>query len=81
MNIPLMAITPTTAKMLAKYHGNNGDKVTEAMWLRVGLILFAANAYTDGHLTEAEMHTHFTCATTWNDDSLRDHAYVALKGV
>lgn len=79
-NIPLIHLTPTTTKMLAKYHANEGSPETEIRWLRIALVLFAINAYNDGHLTETDMHGMFDLAFGHWSDYMRDRAYEVLKG-
>lgn len=59
MNIPLIAITPTTAKMVAKYHEKAKDDTTRIYWLRIALILHTVQQYNDGFLTETTMHNRF----------------------
>ena len=61
MNIPLLAITPTTAKMIANYHGKT-DEGSRVRWLRIALVLHTAQDYNDGRLCETSMHARFDLA-------------------
>lgn len=61
MGIPLMAITPETAMMLAKHH-NEGHGHTSTYWKRIAIILYAAREYTDGRMSETQLHDEFHTA-------------------
>ena len=77
MGIPCMAITPTTAHIMANYHAGEHPP-SEIHWLRVGLVLFAAQGYTDGHLTETDMHGIFDLAFSEYDDNIRVRGHELL---
>jgi hypothetical protein len=62
MNIPLIAITPTTAKMIAKYHRNSNNEGSHIRWLRIALMLHTTQQYNDGFLTEDAMHDGYDTA-------------------
>ena len=79
-NLPLMHLTPTTCKILANYHANNGSPETEIRWLRIALVLLATSAYNDGHYSEEDMHGVLDLAFSDHDDNIRARAYELLKG-
>lgn len=79
-NLPLMHLTPTTAKVLASYHASNGEGPSEMRWLRVGLVLLATSGYNDGHFTEEDMHGILDLAYSQSDSNIRARGYELLKG-
>jgi hypothetical protein len=78
MSIPLIAITPTTAAMLAQYHENCNSPNDEVMWLRVGLILEAAQGYTAGRLTEENLRDYLDLGLNCSQSEVRAKAYELL---
>lgn len=79
-NIPLMHLTPTTAKVLANYHATSGSPETEMRWLRIGLVLLATSGYNDGHFTEEDMHGILDLAFSDHEGNIRARGYELLKG-
>lgn len=68
---PLMAITPATTMMLARYH----DKILNAeegnKWRRIAMILYAADEYTRGRLSDADMHALLNTAMYGRNEEVR----------
>jgi len=75
-----MAVTPSTIPMIAEYHRTSGCPLTEARWLRIGLVLECACRYNSGEITEEDMHGMFDLAFCDHDDIVRDKAYELLPG-